>query len=635
MNLRALARCLCLIWLAWLAGSQDLANAGQDASTLPHYPVSAQGAQRIDLGSRVAVLVDESRALGPEQLLQPQQPWRAMTQPSPNFGFTLAAHWFRFQIDNLDTTPLPRYVELAIPFIDDVRLYHYVAGQLRQSYALGDERPFEERAYRNQNFIMPVTLEPGQNLILIRLASSGTIEAPLRIWDPVAFQESNDREKLVQGAVAGVLLVMIVYNLFVFFATRERSYLYYVGFVASYLLFHFSLTGYTFAYVWPNAVRWNSVAISTFIAASILFSCLFANHFLRLKQFSRPAWRWMQALSLCGGVLTALTLVAPYSLTVRLGAALTVPTALSALTLGYWRWWRGARFARYYCLAWTAALVGLCVLNASKFGLIETNFWTANAHQLGVVLLVVLLSFTLADRITHERKLRLNAQAVALAHAQQARASQQALIDAKDQANRELERRVDDRTHDLNHAMEQLQVANDRLQRLSHTDSLTQLSNRAHFDQALAAEARRAARMKTSLALIIFDIDHFKQINDQHGHPGGDACLRALARLMQPRIHREGDMLARYGGEEFVVLLINTPVEAAARLAETFRADIEALQTVFEGQRIRFTASFGVAGAPAGLAFTTQELLARADQALYQAKRDGRNCVRVAPAQTD
>lgn len=629
MSLRALL--LLLLWACSAAWGQG-PSPGTDP-TLPVYTVSSQGAGRIDLGSRVGMLVDASRALGPEQAQESTRAWQAITQPSPNFGFTHAAHWFRFRLDNLDAAPLTRYVELPIPFIDDVQLFHEAAGQRRASYHLGDEFNFDQRGFKNQNFVMPLTLLPGENLVLIRLASSGTVEAPFRVWDPLAFQQSNDHEKLVQGAVAGILLVMVLYNLFVYFSTRERSYLYYIGFVASYMLFHFTLTGYTFAYVWPNAVRWNSIAISTCMAASILFASLFTTHFLKLREFSRRSWRLMQVVNLASAALVAATLVAPYSLTVRLGAALTFPVALAALTLGYWRWFRGATFARYYCLAWTAALIGLSVLNASKFGIIETNVWTSNAHQMGVVMLVLLLSFTLADRINHDRKLRLAAQAAALAHAQQARASQQALIDAKDQANRELERRVDDRTRDLNQTMEQLQIANDRLQRLSSMDSLTQLSNRAHFDQALAAEARRAARMKTALALIMFDVDHFKQINDQHGHPGGDACLRALADLMRPKIQREGDVLARYGGEEFVVLLINTTLESAARLAETFRADIEALQTRFEGRPIRFTASFGVASAPAGQPFAAQGLLGRADQALYQAKRDGRNCVRVAPPQ--
>ena len=90
---------------------------------------------------------------------------------------------------------------------------------------------------------------------------------------------------------------MVIYNLFVFFSTRDINYIYYIGFVASYLMFHLSLTGYAFAYVWPQAVRWNSFAISTFVASSAFFTCLFTENFLRLRSFSKPAFYLVRSLS--------------------------------------------------------------------------------------------------------------------------------------------------------------------------------------------------------------------------------------------------------------------------------------------------------------------------------------------------
>jgi diguanylate cyclase len=243
---------------------------------------------------------------------------------------------------------------------------------------------------------------------------------------------------------------------------------------------------------------------------------------------------------------------------------------------------------------------------------------------------VILLSITLADRINHDRSLRINAQAAALAHERKARASQEALIRAKEEANRQLEQRVKARTTDLNNTLDQLKVANDLLQLLAKTDGLTQLNNRTFFDSALVEEHRRAGRVKSPLALILFDIDHFKQVNDTYGHLAGDACLRALANLMRPRTHRAGDVLARYGGEEFVMLLIDSSPGDTIALAESFRADIEKLQIDCEGGPIRITASFGVACGIPDAYNTPQDFLASADKALYQAKRDGRNCVRSA-----
>ncbi len=607
--------------------AQNATGAATTVTTFPAFSVREQTPARIDVGPRMGMLIDRTKALTHENIIAPDLAWQPITRRSPNFGFTRDAYWFRFQIDNEGAHITHRFVELPITFIDDVQFYHYVGGQLITSHALGDEKPFAQRPVKHPSFIMPVSLSPGANQIYIRLASAGSIEAPFRIWDPLKFHESSNNENLVHGAVAGILLIMIVYNLFIFFATDDINYIYYVVFVASYLLFHFTLTGYTFAYLWPNAIRWNSFALSTSIASSALFACLFATNFLKLSAFSAPAFYLMRGLTGASAVLLVLTFVLPYSVTIRLGSALVIPVAATALVLGYWRWWCGAKFARFYCLAWTAVLIGVSVLVSGKFGVIPSNVWTNSAPEIGIVLLVLLLAITLADRINHDRTRRIQAQSVALAHERRARASQEALIRAKEEANRKLERRVKARTTDLNKTLDKLKVANDLLLLLARTDGLTQLNNRAFFDNALIEEHRRATRLNSSLALIIFDVDHFKKINDTYGHPGGDACLRALSTLVRPRINRAGDVLARYGGEEFVILLIDSSLDNALLLAESLRAEIEQLQVPFEGGPICFTASFGVACAIPARNLGPHDLLANADKALYEAKRSGRNRV--------
>ena len=428
----------------------------------------------------------------------------------------------------------------------------------------------------------------------------------------------------------GMLVVMIVYNLFVYLSTRDINYLYYIAFVASYLMFWSTLWGYSFAYLWPNEIRWNSIAVPVFIASACVAACLFADNFLKLRRFSRPAHWALLGLAGVSVLLLVGSFVLPYQLIIRINSAMILLVSVAALVCGYWRWWAGARFARFYCLSWTSVFVGVSVLTIGKFGLLPSNFWTDNASQIGVLMLVVLLSFTLADRINTDRSLRINAQAVALAHAQKARASQKALIDSTAQANRELESRVQARTNELNEALEKLQTVNAELQRLSNTDALTQVGNRAYFDQTLLSEHKRASRLKQPLALLLFDIDHFKSINDSWGHPAGDACLRYLADYLRSKVLRAGDVLARYGGEEFVVLLINSTLGDALDVAEELRAEIATLEVPIEGHTLRITASFGVASAIPASRSTPETLVADADKALYEAKHHGRNCVRAA-----
>ena len=564
-----------------------------------------------------------------EQAREPFRIWQGIKTKSPNFGFTKNALWFRFQIDNTTSQKLTRYIELPISFIDDVQLFHYVEEQQLAQFALGDIYPFAKRPYRHPNFVMPVELSPGLNQVYIRLASSGTIEAPFRIWEPQRFYEDSNDLNLSQGALAGILLIMMAYNLVVYFITRDTSYLYYVGFVASFFFFHFSLNGYAFAYLWPEFVIWNNFSVSTFIAVTEMFACLFAINFLKLSRFSKAAYYTMKLMVVLSAVLLVLTFILPYSITIRIGSAMVFPVSILSLAFGYWRWWKGAQFARIYCFAWTAILLGVGILVSGKYGLIPSNVYLNSAHEIGAVLLVLLLSITLADRINHDRKLRVRAHAVALAHERRSRSAQDALIKSKEEANMRLEQRVKERTTDLNKTMHQLKLANDQLQLLAKTDGLTKVNNRAFFDKAFQDEHRRVQRMKIPLSLIILDIDFFKKINDTYGHPGGDACLRAMALLVQPKVNRAGDVLARFGGEEFVILLPECSLENAVKLAETLRNDVQRMIVPFEGQNIRFTASFGVACGLPETPFTPDDLLASADKALYQAKRDGRNCVKT------
>lgn len=173
----------------------------------------------------------------------------------------------------------------------------------------------------------------------------------------------------------------------------------------------------------------------------------------------------------------------------------------------------------------------------------------------------------------------------------------------------------------------QLQTVNAQLQKLSSTDRLTGLYNRGHWEEALKHEYARHSRYGNDCALVMFDIDHFKQVNDTYGHPGGDRVIQRVADVVREHV-RDSDICGRYGGEEFALLLPDTDKEGGHILAERLRASIEALVVPHENQGIRFTISLGVADLRKPAA-DYQELIERADQALYTSKRSGRNRVTV------
>ncbi len=166
----------------------------------------------------------------------------------------------------------------------------------------------------------------------------------------------------------------------------------------------------------------------------------------------------------------------------------------------------------------------------------------------------------------------------------------------------------------------------EELYRLAIHDALTGLFNKRSLMDYLQREIDRSTRYGRPLALILFDIDHFKAINDTLGHLAGDFILRELAERLRPRVCKD-DMLARYGGEEFAVVLTETDRAVAAELAEELRKTIEERPFLFEGRPQRVTISLGVASVHGEPIVIPQELIRRADECLYRAKREGRNRV--------
>ena len=190
-----------------------------------------------------------------------------------------------------------------------------------------------------------------------------------------------------------------------------------------------------------------------------------------------------------------------------------------------------------------------------------------------------------------------------------------------DHHNVQLEERVKDRTRDL-------AEANSKLTALSMTDGLTGIANRRRFDEALLGEFNRAVRAQTPLALMMVDVDFFKSYNDFYGHPRGDTCLRRIASLLQSNSRRASDLVARYGGEEFIMVAADTDAGTALALAETICESLAALQLPHERSPLGcVTISIGIVALVPDEGQTAEILVQMADQAMYQAKIQGRNQV--------
>ncbi|QFT23875.1 Autoinducer 2 sensor kinase/phosphatase LuxQ [Pseudomonas sp. THAF187a] len=333
-----------------------------------------------------------------------QGSFRLHDKPVLNAGYSRSVFWLR-----LDLQYLPRQeqgarswlLELAYPPLDHLELYlPDDSGSFTLAQRTGDALPFDSRQIRQNNYLFELSLEPGQTKrIYLRLESQGSIQAPLTLWSPNAYLEEQPGRIYVLGIIYGVLLVMLVYNLFIFLSVRDTSYLYYILYIASFGLYQISVNGAGIEYFWPDSPWWANAATPFLIGSAALFGCQFARSFLHTAEHSPWVDRLLLVLMACGAAVMILALCISYATALRLATYLALLFTVVIFAAGILAWLRGMRVARYFIFAWTAFLVGGIVNTLMVLGHVPNVFLTMYASQIGSALEVGLLSLALADRI--------------------------------------------------------------------------------------------------------------------------------------------------------------------------------------------------------------------------------------------
>lgn len=533
-----------------------------------------------------------------------------------SFGFTAAAYWFRFTLDNPGPETLQRLLVLRTNWLDTVDLYAQGADGQWIHRRFGDTLPFAARVYDTPQFLIDLALPPGQQRYYLRLTSAQAFMTPVELWEPQAFHDSDRLWSAYYGMFYGILAVMVLYNAFIWTSTRDRNYLAYCAYLLSFFLMNASYNGFAYQYFWPDSPRWSNWAHTPFIFGYQVVALWFSMNFLESRQRTPRVHRLMQVyLALLLAVWVAVTLAGhpvAYNAAPVYFIFLGTPLILAA---GLRAWLRGYRAARFFVLASMASLTGSFFTALTVSGLLPYNFVSFHAAEFGILVDVVLLSLALADRINLLQQQR------RAARMQAARQRQRAAFQLE-KANIRLEQQVQERTAELARAR-------DEAEQRARMDALTGVANRRAFQEVAEREFQRARRYARPLSVLVFDIDLFKQVNDTHGHAAGDAVIRAVAETVRKAV-REVDVVARTGGEEFAVLLPDVHAQEAVVTAERLRLHIAAWAGEAAGQPLHCTASFGVgeiAPADTGL----DNLLQRADYAMYRAKQAGRNRVCAAP----
>jgi diguanylate cyclase (GGDEF)-like protein len=605
--------------------ASGLAAAGTAAGSALLLGESMPG---IALGKQVEILEDPAGALSLDDVRSGPASRRFVPSMSEiiNLGYRDSVLWVRIRLTR-GAAVGPWMLEVGYPLLDQVALY---GPGVESPWIAGDHVPLSQRPIADRHLVFPVAAqEQGVNEYLLRVRQTGGMRVPLRLWDHESRQRARGNEMFLLGAYYGLLVVMVLYNLVLFPAVRDRAYAHYGIYVSAMGLLVAVNNGFGSLYLWPESARvaiWMQAATPPLTCAT---AAIFTRWYLLTRDNAPRADRVLVAIAIVGLVLVALAGVIPSASRFWVNHSIAAATITMTLLSGFVVWRKGYRPASFYLIAFLCVILGALLMVARNLGI--ASGWTMDyGMQVGSAFEVVLLSMGLADRIAMLRRERAAAEA-------EAHASQERLVEGLRESERLLESRVAERTEELETANRSLQAevaerqkaeallkeSEERMRHQAQHDPLTGLPNRLLLRDRLVQATARAKRDRTTFAVLLVDLDHFKAVNDSLGHDVGDLLLVEVSQRLAA-CTRERDTIARLGGDEFVLVLEGLAAPEDSALVA--RKVVEALSSPFPiaGELLRTGPSIGISLYPTD-GQDPDFLLKFADIAMYRAKAAGRN----------
>ncbi|OED37319.1 hypothetical protein AB832_05145 [Flavobacteriaceae bacterium (ex Bugula neritina AB1)] len=392
-----------------------------------------------NIGKQTGYLEDASLELSIEEIVNNnlEIKFKAYSQETINFSSTASAYWLKFKITKAIAGDF--YLNVGSAYIDSISLYEFdTENKLISSRHTGDDLPFHTREIEVGNYLFALDFEKDvTRTFYVRVKSDQPLFFLLKVGTLPNFVAYEHDLDFVQGIYFGFMLLIFLYNLFLYFSTRERIYLYYIAYVFSITWFMASVFGYFFEYFWPNTPSLNGLVVVS-SGLTMITATLFTQKFLDTKKSDIRMHKGSIVFLILGFLVCALVILGFKIEGLKLAQAGLLIMAIYFLILGIRFKLKGYRPAKYYLLAWGALIIGICfaILESLNLTFVMTYL---NAMQIGSALEVLLLSFALGDRINMYKKQKEDAQLEALIAAKE----NQRLIQEQ---NIILEKKVEERT---------------------------------------------------------------------------------------------------------------------------------------------------------------------------------------------
>jgi signal transduction histidine kinase len=333
---------------------------------------------------------------------------------SLQFGYGKSAYWIRFSVINRSEL-LEWYLVYAYPWIGNIDIFRQMPDGSISEQRLGANLPFNKRPVKNRNFVLPLELEQDEaSTFYMRIQSQTSRPVPVTFVKPSHFHRIDREEQLVFGLYYGIMLIMIVYNLFLWVFLRDKNYILYVLFIVVWAMLQFILNGLAFEYIWPGLPWLNNKSLGYIILFSEFAGILFGKEFLRTNQFQPLLNKILIGCLAATAACMFISLFVDLLVTLQMVSILSVFGIPSVFIASFVILKKGYKPARYYLIAWASVFIGVGIMVLKNYNILPHNPFTNYSLQVGSVGLVVLLSIALADRINMIRMEKDNAQQQAI-----------------------------------------------------------------------------------------------------------------------------------------------------------------------------------------------------------------------------
>ncbi|GAA4094740.1 sensor histidine kinase [Mucilaginibacter panaciglaebae] len=422
---------------------------------------------RVLIGKDVYVLQPD-KELGLGDVLK-SAGFKKYNKDVPNLGFSANSTWLRFTINNKSANT-GMLLDVAYPILDEVELFSADNKGVYHGNLMGEIKPFHTRKYDHPDYIFDLNIPQNTSkTYYLRVKSAEQLILPISINEPATLWQVLSREDVLSGLFIGAIVIMFLYNLFIYFSVRDKSYFYYVIYVASVGLTQIGIKGFTFQYLWGNATGFELKSVVLFACIGPIAALLFTKIFLTTSERARRFDKVLTAIIVLMIVAFLVTLTGQIQTGFKLMQIFTTLFAFSLIIVSVIVMINGYRPAKFVFLSWLSLLIGAVIFALKDNGVLPYNTFTSYSMQGATVIEMALLSFGLADRINILKKEKEASQAEALNVAKE----NERIIREQ---NVVLELKVSERTHELNQSLDDLKQAQSQLVDSEKMASLGQLT---------------------------------------------------------------------------------------------------------------------------------------------------------------